>query len=228
MSSVNDLIDYVLWSELVQHLERRKRIVSYHRPIVDLKLHYVVTDDTKYTKIVKRSNIRNAHSLTANFLSLLGYGWLDYSQTYRGIFNANGSSYAGTNTTYGIVVGTGSQAKSVLLRDLQNPVSPSSTGLSCGTESYLGPVMINNNASAVLREIRSFVNNGTTSISLSEIGIYGNTNYSGALISGFNSWTTSSKFGDDHVLLAYDLLFPPVVIQPSQTITFEYDWIVNV
>jgi hypothetical protein len=197
---------------------------------VDLKLHYVVTEKTNDSKIIRRSGIRNAHSLIANFLSLLGYGNYSCSGTpgYYGIFVNQSSEYAIANTTYGIVVGTGSQTKSVLLRDLQNPITPSSTGLSYGNESYSGPVAINNNASAVLREIRSFVNNGTTSISLSEIGIYGGTRYFGSLLSGFNAWNTSNAFGSDHVLLAYDLLSPPVAVQPSQTVTFEYDWVVNV
>jgi hypothetical protein len=228
MNSVNELVDDVLWRELVQHLERRKPTVSYRRPIVDLKLHYVVTDKTNDSKIIRRSGIRNAHSLVANFLSLLGYGYGVYNSYQYGIFVQNGSAAAKANTTYGIVVGTGSQTKSVLLRDLQNPVSPSSTGLSYGNESYSGPVAINNNASAALREIRSFVNNGTTSISLSEIGIYGSTQTSGNLLAGFNAWNTSNAFGINYVLLAYDLLSPPVAVQPSQTVTFEYDWIVNV
>jgi hypothetical protein len=224
MNSVNELVDDVLWRELAQHLERRKSTVSYRRPIVDLKLHYVVTDKTNDSKIIKKSGIRNAHSLVANFLSLLGSWWgFPY-----GIFVNNGSQAAVQNTTYGIVVGTSSQTKSVLLADLLSPVSPSSKGLAYGNESYSGPIAINNGASAILREIRSFTNNGTTSISLSEIGIYGDTFSLYGPLTGFNACNTSSKFGDDHVLLAYDVLSPPVVIQSSQTVTFEYDWIVNV
>jgi hypothetical protein len=230
MNSVNELIDDVLWRELVQHLERRKPTVNYRRPIVDLKLHYVVTDKTNDDKIVKRSGIRNAHSLIANFLSMLGYGWYinQANPFYFGIFDNNGSPYAGTNATYGIVVGIGSQTKSISLRDLQNSVSPSSTGLSYSAESYSGPISINNNASAVLREIRSFTNNSTSNYTLTEIGVYGSTNYSGGLLPGFNPWTTSSTFGGSRVLLAYDLLSPSVVVQPTQSVTFEYDWIVNV
>jgi hypothetical protein len=224
MNSVNELVDDVLWSELVQHLERRKSTVSYRRPIVDLKLHYVVTDKTNDGKIIKRSGIRNAHSLLANFLASLGY-WYNITGS---IFNNNGSEFAAQDTTYGIVVGTGSQTKSVSLRDLQNPISPSSTGLSADVEYYSGPVAINSNASAVLRETRLFVNYGTANISISEIGIYGNSDGATGLLSGFNAWTTSSKFGSSRVLLAYDLLSPSVVLQPTQSVTFEYDWIVNV
>jgi hypothetical protein len=193
-------------------------------PIVDLKLHYVVTDKTNDSKIIRRSGIRNAHSLVANFLSMLGYSW----NSNFGIFNNQGPEHAVLNATYGMVVGTGSQTKSVLLKDLNAPVSPSNTGLVYAAEVYLGPTAINNNASAVLREIRSFTNNGTTSISLSEIGVYGSTYSTGGPLSGFNKWTTSGAFDQYHVLLAYDLLSPSVVIQPSQTVTFEYDWIVNV
>jgi hypothetical protein len=228
MNSFNELVDDVLWRELVQHLERRKPTVNYRRPIVDLKLHYVVTDKTNDGKIIKKSGIRNAHSLLANFLSLLGYAWAPGCGYQRGIFNADGYAYASQNTTYGIVVGTGSQTKSVLLIDLQNPVNPSTSGLSCSTESYLGPIAINSEASAVLREIRSFTNNSTSNYTLTEIGIYGSTNNSGYLLGGFNTWTTSSKFGGSRVLLAYDLLSPSVVVQPTQSVTFEYDWIVNV
>ncbi len=224
MSSINELVDDVLWRELVQHIEHRKPTVSYRRPVVDLKLHYIITDNENDSKIIKRSGIRNAHSLVANFLSLLGYNW----SSSCGIINQYGGIYAFTNNTYGIVVGIGSQTKSVLLIDLQDPIKPSSTGLEFGNESYVGPVAINNNASAVLREIRSFSNNGTTSYSLSEVGIYGSTNCSGGLLLGFNPWNTSSTFGGGYVLLAYDLLSPQVVVQPQQTVTFEYDWIVNV
>ena len=228
MNSVNELVDDVLWRELVQHLERRKPTVNYRRPIVDLKLHYVVTDKTNDSKIIRRSGIRNAHSLVINFLSLLGYGYGTGNGWKYGIFGLNGSEYASQNSTYGIVVGTGVNTKSVLLKDLQTPVSPSNTGLVYGAEVYLGPTAINNNASAILREVRSFTNNGTTSLSLSEIGIYGSTQQSGGLLSGFNAWNTSGTFGSNYVLFAYDLLSPPVTIQPTQTVTFEYDWVVNV
>jgi hypothetical protein len=228
MNSVNELVDDVLWRELVQHLERRKSTVSYRRPIVDLKLHYVVTDKTNDGKIIRRSGIRNAHSLLANFLSMLGYNWnLNY-----GLFNNNGSPRALQNTTYGIVVGTGTQTKSVLLTDLNAPIRPSNTGLVYSAEVYLGPISINNNASAVLREIRSFTNNTTGSsainYTIAEIGVYGNPVNSYGLINGFNPYTPSTIFGSYYVLIAYDLLSPSVVVQPSQTVTFEYDWIVNV
>jgi hypothetical protein len=224
MNSVNELVDDVLWKELVQHLERRKSTVNYRRPIVDLKLHYVITDKKNDGKIIKKSGIRNAHSLLANFLAFLGY----YCSTDASLINNAGSALAKQNTTYGIVVGTGSQTKSVLLVDLTSPIKPSNTGLVYGAEIYLGPIATNNNASAILREIRSFTNNGTTSLSLNEIGIYGNANGPTGLLSGFNAWNTSSIFGSNYVLLAYDLLSPSVVVQTSQTITFEYDWIVNV
>jgi hypothetical protein len=228
MNSVNELVDDVLWSELAQHLERRKPTVNYRRPIVDLKLHYVVTENKKYPKIVKRSGIRNAHSLIANFLSFLGYGW----QYSLGIFNNNGPAYAAQNATYGIVVGAGTQAKTVSLADLNAPIKPSNTGLVYSAEVYLGPTPINNNASAVLREIRTFTNNTSGSsaanFTIAEIGVYGSANYSSGPMSGFNKWTTSSIFGGGYVLLAYDLLSPSIVLQPSQSVTFEYDWIVNV
>ncbi len=219
MSSINELVDDVLWRELVQHMERRKPTVSYRRPIVDLKMHYVVHDD----KIVKRSGIRNAHSLVANFLSYLGFAW-NYNV---GILSNDGKPYATENSTYGIVVGTGTQTKSVNLTDLGSPISPSSTGLVYGTESYTGPIPINNYASAVLREIRTFTNNSTSNYTLSEIGIYGNTYGIVATLTGVSGVTGSSKFSNV-ALVAYDLLSPPVVVQPSQTVTFEYDWIVNV
>jgi hypothetical protein len=224
MSSVNELVDHVLWRELVQHLERRKSTVSYRRPNVDLKLHYVVTDYVNDGKIIKRSGIRNAHSLVANFLATLGWDWTNNG----GIFNNNGTAWARLNATYGIVVGTGTQTKSVKLIDLDTPINPSNTGLVYGNESYTGPVPTNNDTSAVLREIRSFTNNGSSSYTLTEIGIYGNLWNTVGTLNGFELATWSGIFDNSHFLMAYDLLSPSVVIQPSQTVTFEYDWIVNV
>jgi hypothetical protein len=228
MNSVNELVDDVLWRELAQHLERRKSTVNYRRPIVDLKLHYVVTDKQNDDKIIRRSGIRNAHSLVANFLSMLGVWW-NYSS---GVFAPAGNFGATQNSTIGIVVGTGTQTKSVLLIDLNAPIKPSNTGLVYSTETYLGPISINNGASAVLREIRSFTNNTSGSSALNytiaEIGVYGTTYGLGGYLGGFNKWTASSALGGGYVLYAYDMLSPSVVIQPSQTVTFEYDWIVNV
>jgi len=198
--------------------------ITKHRKNKDLEpgvYGYITFKVTDHGKVVLKRK-RQMHSMTALWFLTL---WAGYSITKPTLtayspnsFNVNTSaafSYpaegfwiVATSPYVGIVVGTGQQTKAPNTFTLASPVTPSSTGLSYGTLSMPSPTVSGN--TSTLSMFRTFVNNGSSPITLTEAAIMVYCSAGGSTTVDFDA------------ALAYDYISPSITLQQGQTLTITY------
>jgi len=182
---------------------------------------YITFKITDHGKVVLKRK-RQMHSLTALwFVSL----WAGYTGTVPTItayspntfniaslalsFNDSvGFCIVASSPYVGIVVGTGQNAKAPNDFTLASPVASSSTGLTYGTLSMTSPTVSGN--TSTLSMSRTFVNNGSSPITLTEAAIVVYTSHNGTL----------SPYAD--AAFAYDYISPSITLAQGQTLTITY------
>jgi len=186
---------------------------------------YITFKITDHGKVVLRRK-RQMHSLTGLWFIMVWYG-LAYNEfgltayspnTFNtGTFNNNNVSAVSASMAFwlvasspyvGIVVGTGQQTKAPDDYTLASPVTSSSTGLTYGTLSMSSPTVSGN--TSTLSMSRTFTNNGSSSITLTEAAII-------VYVSGGN--VTNPIFD---AALAYDYISPSITLAPGQILTITY------
>jgi len=186
---------------------------------------YITFKITDHGKVVLRRK-RQMHSLTGLWFILLWYGTNSQQNTFEltayspNTFNTDtfsNNNFSGISSIafwltasspyVGIVVGTGQNPKNPQDYTLASPVTSSSTGLTYGTLSMSSPTVSGN--TSTLSMSRTFTNNGSSSITLTEAAIIV---YCGASV-------TNPIFD---AALAYDYISPSITLAPGQILTITY------
>jgi len=186
---------------------------------------YITFKITDHGKVVLRRK-RQMHSLTGLWFLALWYGtsWQQntfeltaYSPntfntgTFNSIIFSPDAAFAfwlvASSPYVGITVGTGQQTKAPNTFTLASPVTSSSTGLTYGTLSMSSPTVSGN--TSTLSMSRTFTNNGSSSITLTEaaIIIYVGNNIAAPVFDA---------------ALAYDYISPSITLAPGQILTITY------
>jgi len=182
---------------------------------------YITFKVIDHGKVVMRSR-RQMHSLTALWILEM---WLGYNGTAPSFVAYSPNSFViispatfswfsqgfwivASSPYVGIVVGTGQNPKAPNTFTLASPVTSSSTGLTYGALSMPSPTVSGN--TSTLSMSRTFVNNGSSPITLTEAAIV-------AYVSNGDSWTVNYDMA-----LAYDYISPSITLQPEQTLTVTY------
>jgi hypothetical protein len=187
---------------------------------------YITFKITDHGKVVLRRK-RQMHSLTGLWFLILWYGVAYNQNTFKltayspntfnvGTFSNNNFSsvediafwFVASSPYVGIVVGTGQNPKNPQDYTLASPVTSSSTGLTYGTLSVPSPTVSGN--TSTLSMSRTFTNNGSSSITLTEAAII-------VYCSGGSS--TSPVFD---AALAYDYISPSITLAQRQILTITY------
>jgi len=187
---------------------------------------YITFKIIDHGKVVLRRK-RQMHSLTGLWFLLLWFGTNGLNTNFEltayspntfntGTFSSNDFSpnvsisfwLAGSSPYVGIVVGTGQQTKAPNTFTLASPVTSSSTGLTYGTLSMPSPTVSGN--TSTLSMSRTFTNNGSSSITLTEAAIM-------VYISGGSDATPVFD-----AALAYDYISPSITLAPGQILTITY------
>jgi len=130
---------------------------------------------------------------------------LDTSNTLR-LFAVTFGALAPQGSTDGIQVGNGTTPVLWNNFKLASPIQHSNTGLSYGAMSHTNIVNEPNGGS--FRLIRSFTNNSSSNITITEVGLTARVVTEGSVYV--------------QVLLARDLLTTPIVVSPGATMTVRY------
>jgi len=187
---------------------------------------YITFKITDHGKVVLRRK-RQMHSLTGLWFIVLSFGTNPSQNTFEltiyspntfnvGTFNTNSFSPASSvafwlvaSSPYvGIVVGTGQQTKAPNTFTLASPVTSSSTGLTYSALSMSSPTVSGN--TSTLSMSRTFTNNGSSSITLTEA----------AIIVYCSEANSTSPVLD--AALAYDYISPSITLAPGQILTITY------
>jgi len=167
-----------------------------------------------HLRIIETGEYQECHSLLANFLSLLA---VQFDQANRSAVDVNGSTYSvapgitnlradgpNNNDSYGLVVGKGLTSVDINDFKLADQIYHGVVqGYLDYGETGIGVVTISGN-SAQLAITRSFYNNGTDAITITEVGLI---TYTGGL----------------YFLIARDLPTPIIVPgKATRTITLTF------
>jgi len=210
---------------------------------IDVKLTITVKD--KNGKIIKVHK-QKSHSFLMNYLSMLAnlmlnpYGsinnyfyflstantWWSYAPSYTNVKNTLTILDGSNDSTYGIVVGTGTATPTPMDYKLGNQIqngtgsgqlvygahaispTPATSGLANGTSTPSSGLLTISGNTTSFQISRTFTNSSGASITVSEIGII--------VEATLNSNNT------EYVLILHDLLSSPVTIQNGGAITVTY------
>lgn len=210
------------------NVKRRGQII---RPIIELEVR------NKDGKLIEKRRIRS-HSFTMNFFNLL-WGSLncpanpggpyneltltDTGGTSRSIYgcasynaytvvNALGLASPSGNSTYGLVVGSGTQTPTIDDYKLETPIV---NGTEAGQLEY-GATTVNSPSCSsnicTITIVRTFTNGTSNAINVNEIG----------LVVGWHGWNASNVKNTYYFLVAHDVLSSSVSIPAGSTLTIRY------
>jgi len=182
---------------------------------------YITFKVIDHGKVVMKSK-RQMHSLTALWFLMLWMGYNGSAPTFVAYspnsfvivspdsfpFISQGFWVVASSPYVGIVVGTGQNPKAPNTFTLASPVTSSSTGLTYGTLSMPSPTVSGN--TSTLSMSRTFVNNGSSPITLTEAAIVVYVSNGGNMNVNLDA------------ALAYDYISPSITLQQGQTLTVTY------
>ncbi|MGC9113288.1 hypothetical protein [Acidilobus sp.] len=194
---------------------------------IGVKLHFKVTD--RDGRVVREWE-EEGHSFTQNFATLL---FLMFAQVAETLYDTagsavsvNGSSYgtaslsaSPSDTSYGIIFGSGTGSNSVTLYNLYAPLTSSSFSYS----SVSFPEAPTVSGSQVSFKVsRSMTNNSGSTVNVTEIGVI-------ARLGGFNMsyLSTGASVSADNFLIIYDQPSSPISLENGQTLTVTYTITLN-
>jgi len=182
---------------------------------------YITFKITDHGKVVLKRK-RQMHSLTGlwflclwqglaqNPIELTAYSPNTFNVGTFSITTAVDTEFwlAASSPYVGIVVGTGQMAKNPQDFTLASPVTSSSSGLTYGPLTMPSPTVSGN--TSTLSMSRSFTNNGSSPITLSEAAI---------MVYVVNNGSTVPTLD---AALAYDYISPSITLAPGQILTITY------
>jgi len=182
---------------------------------------YITFKVTDHGKVVFRSK-RQMHSLTALWFMMLwaGYAWFQatyvaYSPNSFVILSPATASGPGmgfwivaSSPYVGIVVGTGQNPENPQNYTLASPVTSSSSGLTYYPLTMPSPTVSGNTSTLTMS--RTFINNGSSPITLTEVAV---------LVFMANNSTLPAVLD---AALDYDYISPSITLTPEETLSITY------
>jgi len=214
-------ISTILWLSKITIKDKIKDILKLDD---NIKVYVEVTVKDKNGKTIKYHKQRS-HSFVANFLDIIANGFVntgsgasivyDFTSvagTTSGTINTPFLNAGSGNSSYGIVVGTGTTPPTALDYKLENQIA-NGTGsgqLEYGSHSFnpsSGTVATSGNTSSI-QISRQFTNGSGTSITVSEVG----------MITIVNN-TSGTQY---YVLIVHDLLSSPITVANLSVLQITY------
>ncbi len=181
-----------------------------------------------------------SHSLNENFAAIIYDLWFQANFTWVDVYGYKVYPSGGQittftinapagNSTYGIVVGSGSPASGTNLATVSNLYLPIPNGTSAGQLQYeavtvqSGPTLSGTTTSFVF--YRNFINSSGGTVTVSEIGIIAYIT-APTLEETLPSGTTQTA-SSDYVLISYDVPSTAITVQNGQTLQITYTFSVT-
>jgi len=170
-----------------------------------------------------------AHSLNANFATIIWAEINDTGGTAIYIYGASGGAWSVTapsgNTSYGILVGSGATAGSTPSPLTYKLVAQIPQGTSSGQIEYGAVSLSATSTSGQTTSFtisRSFTNVSGATLSVTEIGL-------AVQITGFamTNVSTNSAITSDYILISYDIPSSAISVANGQTLTITYTFSVT-